>query len=386
MIQSSITATLLSSVRICKMFRASLSTDEKVTIRVDDGIEELTRHYLSISCPKSKIDIYCQYVELLKLEFKCLKLTGKLVDGCGARGRRDMRADSLYDFPLHKVVYEATRKLRPWTDVDLMIKNMPKCIARVALMANDGKVIEPLFLDGTPIHLVAACRDSPRVTLKLMLEISPKSAEIFSHRKQLPIFYAASGFNYEAVELLSKIFPRGLLCKVMGKGLSAKSLIDINDCIIDQVQTASMRYMLRGVIMHRGNENFNDCDLISNKGECKVYHPFLNIFLEAVEGKCSFETAIEFLREVSSNVSVAGVFEATVNLNGIVLEEIWNIKKHAPCIPPSLCLRYCHALESMTKIEAFDVLDVYIRKVFGPSLAVMIYENLFDLQFGKHKV
>ena len=367
------------------MFRSSLSTDEKVTLQVDDGIEELTRHYLSISCPKRKIDIYCQFVELLKLEFKCLKLTGKLVDGCGARGRRDMRADSLYDLPLHKVVYEATRKLRPWKDVDLMIKNMPKCIASFALTANDGKVIDPLFLDGTPIHLAAACRYSPRVTLELMLEISPKSAETFSDRNQLPIFYAASGFNYEAVELLSKIFPRGLLCKVMGRGLSSKSLIEINDGIIDQVQTVSMKYMLRGAIMHKCNEKFNDA-LIINKGKCKVYHPFLNIFSEAAQGKRSFDNAIEFLREVSTNVSAAEVFEAAVKWNVIVSEEIWNIKKNAPSIPPSLCLRYCHALDKMSKLEAFNVSDVYIHKVFGPSLSEMIYENLYDLQFSKEKL
>mmetsp|Transcript_21697 Transcript_21697/g.27982 ORF Transcript_21697/g.27982 Transcript_21697/m.27982 type:complete len:271 (-) Transcript_21697:489-1301(-) len=107
-------------------------------------------------------------------------------------------------FKLSLVVlsWQARDDKRPWSDVVLLLNNLPPRMAEDALMRKDGKY------KWIPLHWAA--RTAPRSVIDLMIELAPGSLRVKNSTGWLPVHYAALN-NVDALEPLVNAYPDALV-------------------------------------------------------------------------------------------------------------------------------------------------------------------------------
>jgi len=107
-------------------------------------------------------------------------------------------------FKLSLVVlsWQARDDKRPWSDIVLLLNNLPPRMAEDALMRKDGKY------KWIPLHWAA--RTAPRSVIDLMLELAPGAVRVKTSTGWLPLHYAAYN-NVDALEPLVNAYPDALV-------------------------------------------------------------------------------------------------------------------------------------------------------------------------------
>ena len=105
--------------------------------------------------------------------------------------------------PLHVMALEAQNGLRTWQEFELMLSKLPPCMGKVGLMWGDTRSKK------LPLHHILPC--VPRSTIELMLKIAPESARLRVPYLGMSLHVATYYGNVDAVELLVKDYPQGLL-------------------------------------------------------------------------------------------------------------------------------------------------------------------------------
>ena len=105
--------------------------------------------------------------------------------------------------PLHVMALEAQSGLRTWQEFELMLSKLPPCMGKVGLMWEDSHSKK------LPLHHALPC--APRSTIELMLKIAPESGRFYIPYLGMPLHVATFYGNMDAVELLVKRYPQGLL-------------------------------------------------------------------------------------------------------------------------------------------------------------------------------
>lgn len=111
--------------------------------------------------------------------------------------------------PLMVLSRQAFYNGRPWSDVELLLKNLPPQMAKVALMRIDGGSYKR-----TPLHYAAEY--APSSIIGVMLSLAPDAAFVKDSHGCLPLHIAADGAkrqNVEVVELFLNAHPQTVLEK-----------------------------------------------------------------------------------------------------------------------------------------------------------------------------
>lgn len=108
-----------------------------------------------------------------------------------------------FQLPLHVMIWEAYHNKRSWRDVELLLSKFPPQMAKQALLWRDGEA------DWTPLH--SAAFKAPQFIIEILLELAPEAACLQNTDGCLPLHHAACMKNTTAVELLVKVYPRGLV-------------------------------------------------------------------------------------------------------------------------------------------------------------------------------
>ena len=97
-----------------------------------------------------------------------------------------------YKLPVHVLSVQAGLHVRPWSDVELLLNNLPPRLAEYTLMRSDGEV------KLIPLHHAAAGQ-APRSEVDRMLALAPDSVQVKYSTGWLPLHFAASYNNVDAV-------------------------------------------------------------------------------------------------------------------------------------------------------------------------------------------
>ena len=124
---------------------------------------------------ETQCKVYERYVKEMMVErsFEFLgSVGGKLMDDS------DYEIDFQYErchLPLHQMAIEVIHEERDWKQIELLIDNMPECIAHTALTARDGIFKKTVF------HY-AIEGEAPSSVTELMLRKAPEAASI-THKR-----------------------------------------------------------------------------------------------------------------------------------------------------------------------------------------------------------
>jgi len=199
-----------------------------------------------------------------------------------------------FKFPLHVLSWQAYDEERPWSDVDLILKNLPARMAKDALMRQDDeyKMI--------PLH--AAARNAPRSVIDRMLALAPDAARVKDSRGSLPLHKAAY-YNYDnAVESLVNAYP--------------DALFETNNYGYTPMDEAisNGRKFLKNVLLAAMDEESkakyqNYGELLEDKS---LYNGSINpvniILLECIHDKRSPEDVVEFIKQLQRTPAVLRFF------------------------------------------------------------------------------
>jgi len=107
--------------------------------------------------------------------------------------------------PLQFLLFTTRSNLRQWDIVKLFLSNLPPHMAKQALLWRNN------YHESRPLHFAAY--DAPLCTFVKMLELAPEAARIQNKKGSLPVHIAAYNRHVGPVELLTRIYPRGILLK-----------------------------------------------------------------------------------------------------------------------------------------------------------------------------
>ena len=107
--------------------------------------------------------------------------------------------------PLYVLSLQARLGIRPWSDVELVLKNLPPSMASDAIMRRDGE--DKL----SSLHIAAGY--APRMVIDRMLKLAPDAVRVTTSAGFLPIHYAACRKNVDAIELLANVYPESVIGK-----------------------------------------------------------------------------------------------------------------------------------------------------------------------------
>ena len=107
--------------------------------------------------------------------------------------------------PIEKLLFQARWNLRPWSDLELLLENLPPRMAKNALMRGEDRYMR------TPLHDVAW--KAPRSIIKLILALAPDATRIKDKDGELPLHSATYNNNIDAIKLLVDEYPDAVLEK-----------------------------------------------------------------------------------------------------------------------------------------------------------------------------
>ena len=81
--------------------------------------------------------------------------------------------------PIEKLLFQARWNLRPWSDLELLLENLPPRMEKNALMRGEDRYMR------TPLHDVAW--KAPRSIIKLILALAPDATRIKDKDGELPV-------------------------------------------------------------------------------------------------------------------------------------------------------------------------------------------------------
>ena len=110
-----------------------------------------------------------------------------------------------YKLPLHLLSAQAFYNVNSWSDVAMLLRELPRQMAEHALMRSDGGN------QWIPLHFAAV--NAPRYIISLMLSLAPDAARVKTPNGCLPLHNAASRNNIDILELLVNAYPEGVLEK-----------------------------------------------------------------------------------------------------------------------------------------------------------------------------
>ena len=113
---------------------------------------------------------------------------------------------------LHKISFEAGDGVRPWSDVMILMKHLPRLKVKEALMTGDDDDVDEDDVDENskviPLHYAAV--NAPRSVIDCMLALAPDAARVKTPGGSLPLHYAASNNNVDAIKSLVKAYPEAV--------------------------------------------------------------------------------------------------------------------------------------------------------------------------------
>ena len=204
-----------------------------------------------------------------------------------------------FSLPVHVITIEARCGSRQWDDVELLLSKFPPHMAKQALMWRDDDY------ECCPLHFAAWKK--PRSTIVKMLELAPESARVQGKFGWLPLHFAIYTNNVTAVELLTRVYPRGLfvkdyenkdpislglaraeiLCAIIGgllNGLSNDALrieLEVFPAIISKLIIERYGGDIGAVFVSRHLRKF--INLYENKVDCNVCEMLLMLYCMATE-------------------------------------------------------------------------------------------------------
>jgi len=110
-----------------------------------------------------------------------------------------------FKLPLMVLSEQAYSNIRPWSDVDFFLKNLPPRVAKYALLRADGRH------KWTPLHNAAGLVSHSMIDC--MLALAPDAARLKNSNNELPLHIAADRNVVYSIELLVKAYPGGVLEK-----------------------------------------------------------------------------------------------------------------------------------------------------------------------------
>jgi len=110
-----------------------------------------------------------------------------------------------YKLPVHVLSAQAFYNEKSWSDVALLLRELPPRMAELALMRSDGGN------QWIPLHFAAV--NAPRYIIILMLSLAPDAARVKTPNGCLPLHNAAYRKNVDILELLVNAYPEGVLEK-----------------------------------------------------------------------------------------------------------------------------------------------------------------------------
>jgi len=141
---------------------------------------------------KLRNELFLGFIFELRAECPSLNSIGTLCfDYCGLAS------------PIHVLVWEAVDGKREWSDVEIVLERMPRPLVRYMLCAQNG------FENKTPLHL--ASEEAP--ILKEMIRMEPEAAKLPDKQGWLPLHYAVSSENFDAVKMLVTVYPPSIETK-----------------------------------------------------------------------------------------------------------------------------------------------------------------------------
>ena len=189
-------------------------------------------------------------------------------------------------FPLHVLSAQARFKVRPWSDVNLVLNSLPPRMAKDALMRKDDKYKR------APLHF--ASYNAPRFVIDRMLALAPNAVRVKASNGSLPLHWAAYHNNVDAIESLVNAYPDALLetnnygntpmDTAIGNRRGSEFLKTLLLAAMDEASTAIFQNygtLLEDESLYNGSIN-----------------PVNIILLECIHDKRSPEDVLEFIKQL----------------------------------------------------------------------------------------
>ena len=156
--------------------------------------------------------------------------------------------------PLQFLLVTVQNNLSQWEVVKLFLSKFPPHMAKQALLWKKN------CYESRPLH--DAARDAPLCAFVKMLELAPEAASIRNKQGSLPLHIAAYHRQVVQVELLAKIYPRGILLKdnlghtPIDEAFQKSFELDDKSCErVDYVDEAEiMNAMIKGLMTGLSND------------------------------------------------------------------------------------------------------------------------------------
>jgi len=199
-----------------------------------------------------------------------------------------------FKFPLHVLTDQACYYKRPWSDVDLVLDNLPPRMAKDALMRKDS------YGKRLPLHFAAFY--APRSVIDRMMSLTPDAVRVKDSDGGLPLHYAAYENNVDAVESLVNAYPDALL------ETNRAGYTPMDEAINNGRGTCSE--FLKNVLLTAMNEEStakfqNYGTLLEDKS---LYNGSMNpvniILLECIHEQRSPEDVVEFIKQIQRKPAV----------------------------------------------------------------------------------
>ena len=194
-----------------------------------------------------------------------------------------------FEFPLHVITWQAVDKVRPWSDVVLVLKNLPPRMAMYALMRQDG------FRKEVPLHLTAFY--APRSVIDRMLSLAKNAARVKDSDGWLPLHNAADINNVDAYEPLVNAYPNALLetnndgntpmDAAIGNGRGSIFLKQMFLTTACDARFQNYGTLLKDESLYNGSMN-----------------PVNIIMLECIHGKRSPKDVVEFFNQIQHKLAI----------------------------------------------------------------------------------
>jgi len=208
-----------------------------------------------------------------------------------------------FQVPFHVLTAQAVDDKRPWSDVDLVLRNLPPRMAKDNLMRTDS------FNEHAPLHHAAS--GAPRSVIVRMLKLAPEAARVKAALGWLPLHLAARN-NVDAIESLMNDYPDALL--ETNNGGDTPIDIAIDNGRGDEI-------LKKAIKLACSNKFLNYGELLEDKSLYKQSINPINIILfEAIHKKRSPDDVVEFINELEQK--------------RVVLTSLLNLSKSDPELPP----------------------------------------------------
>ena len=191
------------------------------------------------------------------------------------------------ELPLVVLSWQARGGERPWSDVVLLLNNLPPQMAKDVLLKEDGR--------GKRTSLHGAALNAPRSVIDRMLALAPDAARVKNSWGNLPLHIAARWENnFDAIEPLMNAYPDALL-ETNDNGNNPMDEAIKNGCSSDFLKT-----MLPMAMEIACSNIFHDYGtLLEDKSQYRQsVNPINLIFLEAHHRKRSADDVEKFIKQL----------------------------------------------------------------------------------------